>query len=286
MTAADHVLAPGGVPDDDGAPDGALDARLAAALARLAGAPTLLVALDFDGTLAPHIDEPERARALPAAREAALALAALADTRVAFVSGRALDSLLVVAEPTPELLLAGSHGVELRLSPDDEDAVGLDERETAARDALAALLHEVAEATPGSWVEVKPAGFALHTRRLDAETARRAQETARTRADAEIGDLTVRPGKDVLEFSVRDATKGDALVRLREATGADAVLYAGDDRTDEDGFAALGAGDMAIKVGTGESRAAYRVADPAEMTLALQRLLAERRRASAARADA
>lgn len=257
-------------------PETALPEALQDALRRVARVGTLLVALDFDGTLAPHVDSPEDARAIPASAEAVRALAALPATPVALVSGRALESLVHVAEPAPELLLVGSHGIELRLGPDD-DPVGLDARERERRDALERLLGEIAAASEGTWVESKPAGFALHTRRLDESTARRVQQQARERVDAGIGDLTVRAGKDVIEFAIRDATKGDAIVRLREATGADAVLYAGDDVTDEDGFAALVPGDVAIKVGEGETRAGFRVADPRAMTRVLAILLEARR---------
>src|SRR3712207_9366307 len=64
---------------------------------------------------------------------------------------------------------------------------------------------------------------------------------SRLLADAAAGpgaapDLTAKPGKDVLELAVTDADKGAALVRLRGELGADAVLYLGDDVTDEDAF--------------------------------------------------
>ena len=84
--------------------------RLVAALHELASTGRLLVALDFDGTLAPEVDDPAHARALPEAREAVLRLLALPGTRVALVSGRALGSLEEVAQ-LPEVagvvLLAG-----------------------------------------------------------------------------------------------------------------------------------------------------------------------------------
>ena len=53
------------------------DPRSLGALRELARVPHLLVALDFDGTLAPEVDSPEQARALPEAREAVLRLLAL-----------------------------------------------------------------------------------------------------------------------------------------------------------------------------------------------------------------
>ena len=83
-------------------------------------------------------------------------------------------------------------------------------------------------------------------------------------AAAGVSDaLTVRDGKDIIEFSVRDAHKGDGIERLREYTRATAVLFAGDDVTDEDGFSVLrpADGDVGVKVGEGDTAAQYRVAD-------------------------
>src|SRR5690554_7005804 len=88
---------------------------LVGALRELARTKRLLVALDFDGTLAPEVDDPEHARATPEAREAVLRLLDLPNTRVALVSGRALRSLEQVAGLPDNVLLVGSHGIELRL---------------------------------------------------------------------------------------------------------------------------------------------------------------------------
>ena len=90
------------------------------ALRAIAGVPRLLVALDFDGTLAPEVDSPEDARAIPAAQAAVERLLALPETRLAFISGRALGSLQHVTGATPETLLVGSHGVEYRLDADGD----------------------------------------------------------------------------------------------------------------------------------------------------------------------
>ncbi len=81
-----------------------------------------------------------------------------------------------------------------------------------------------------------------------------------------------RGGKDILEFAVRHVTKGDAVDRLRELRGADAVFFAGDDVTDEDAFAVLRDGDVGVKVGAGETRAGFRVTDPAALTDVLKQL--------------
>lgn len=248
-----------------------LPAPLVGALRELARVPRLLVALDFDGTLAPEVDSPEQARALPEAREAVLALRGMPNTRVALVSGRAIDSLIEVSDLPDDVLLVGSHGIELRLD-DPADAPGLDPVEAEKIETLSEVLGDVADRFDDVWLETKPAGFALHTRLAAEEDGRRAHLVALTEAQAEIEDLTVRSGKNVLEFSVRSTTKGEAIEHLRRYTHADAVFYAGDDVTDEDAFAALLADDLGLKSGPGDTVAAFRVAGPDEVALVLATL--------------
>ena len=84
---------------------------------------------------------------------------------------------------------------------------------------------------------------------------------------------------EVLELAVVETSKGTALDVLRKRTGADAVLFAGDDVTDEKAFAVLRPGDLGVKVGPGETAAEYRVDDPEQM-VALLALLSEERRIS------
>lgn len=248
----------------------ATETEMADALGRIATTSHLLVALDFDGTLAPEVDHPLRARALPEAHDAILRLVALRDTSVALVSGRALDSLTEVAEAPAEVLLVGSHGVEYRV--DGEAEVALTDEETALRGVLETILREVAEPHDSVRVETKPAGFALHTRLADDEVTDQVMAEARRRVTAEAVGVTERVGKNVLEFAVRKASKGDAVTRLREITGATAVFFAGDDVTDEDGFAVLGAHDFGLKSGSGDTAARYRVEGPADVAHVLQDL--------------
>ena len=102
-----------------------LSSALVGALRELARVRRLLVAVDFDGTLAPEVDSPEQARALPEARDAVLRLIALPGTRVAVISGRSLTSLMQVADLPDSVLLVGSHGIEIRLD-EPGDRVSLD----------------------------------------------------------------------------------------------------------------------------------------------------------------
>jgi trehalose 6-phosphate phosphatase len=255
-----------------------IPAELEAALARLATTEHLLVALDFDGTLAPFVDNPDDSRAIPEAREAVAALLEVSHTTVAYVSGRAIDSLQRVSDSADGILLVGSHGAEYRFDGVDTHPP-LSEEQRAGVHTLSAVLGAVSADHPGTWVEAKPAGFALHTRGLPADAERVAAEAARDAVAGTGLPVTVRDGKDVLEFSILSVTKGDAIRHLRDYTGATAVLYAGDDVTDEDGFAALSAGDLALKCGAGDTRAEYRVASPSEVAAVLA-TLAENRAAT------
>lgn len=248
---------------------------LVGALRELARTKRLLVALDFDGTLAPEVDDPEKARALPEARTAVLRLLGMPNTRVALVSGRALRSLEQVADLPDTALLVGSHGIEIRLdSPDIQ--LTLDTAELRQVGLLNEVLNEVADSVDQVWLEPKPAGFALHTRLATEHNSRVAHLVARSEASAEIAGLTIRQGKNVLEFSVRSTTKGEALEHLRRYTQADAVFYAGDDVTDEDAFAALTADDVGLKSGEGPTLANFRVPGPTQVARALA-LLADLR---------
>lgn len=253
-----------------------LDGALLQALERIASTERLLVALDFDGTLAPHADDPDDARALPAAREAGLALAAEPGVTVALVSGRAIESLQKVTDAPPEVLFSGSHGAEY-LVDGELTAPPLGDTAQLNLESIRRILDEVTQGVPGTWVETKAYGYALHTRLADPEHAQDAEGAAREAA-RDLGGVFVRDGKDVLEFSVVDATKADALAHMRELSEATAVLFAGDDVTDEDGFAALGPGDVGIKVGQGETRARFRVASLEHMPAVLTELLRQRER--------
>jgi trehalose 6-phosphate phosphatase len=76
-------------------------------------------------------------------------------------------------------------------------------------------------------------------------------------------------GKDVTEIRALAVTKGDAIARLID--GTDMALYAGDDVTDEDAFAALRPTDLSIHVGEGFSRAQYRIDTPASLSTLLRK---------------
>lgn len=253
------------------------DTQLAEALRELASTSRLLIALDFDGTVSPFVDNPYEARAIQEAVAPIARLEALPRTWLAYVSGRPLESLARVTESDENALLIGSHGVEVRLDGGEVD-LSLDDGELRRIDALGAALAELVERTRGAALEHKPVGFGVHTRLVDPSQVPAVHAEARAAA-ARIGGFLSRDGKDILEFAARDATKGDGIERLRERLGASAVFYAGDDVTDEDGFAVMRAGDLGLKVGDGATIATHRVEDPQAVAEVL-RLLAEARAAA------
>jgi trehalose 6-phosphate phosphatase len=227
----------------------------------------LLVALDFDGTVSAIVDRPGDARVLPEAARAIATLESLPNTWVAYVSGRPLDSLAAVTEADDAALLIGSHGVEVRL---DGGVVqlALSDDERARLEGLDEALSALVGTTPNAMLEHKPAGLGVHSRLMDQSAVPALHAAARAAADS-IGGFIERDGKDILEFAVRDATKGDGVDVLRTRVNASAVLYAGDDVTDEDAFARMHDGDIGVKVGEGQTAAAFRVADPKAVAVML-----------------
>lgn len=235
------------------------------AVRRIASRPSLLVALDFDGTLAPTVDDPAKSRALPGAMGAIETLASAEGTVVAIVSGRHLAGLREVVEVPSHVVLVGSHGAEALI---DGEEIGptLTEQENQLLHAVWAAAESVAARYSGVRLERKPAGCALHTRLASASDTEAARNETLAAVQALNGSsrVTQRDGKDILEFLVRSADKGSALQWLRERYNVTNVVFIGDDVTDEDGFRRLVAGDVGIKVGAGDTAAQYRVADPNE----------------------
>jgi trehalose 6-phosphate phosphatase len=240
---------------------------LQSAIGTLAKVPKLLIALDFDGVLAPIVQVPSEARPLPGSADALRGLAALPDTVVALVSGRGLADLRMVSGAEPPIRLVGSHGGEF----DDGGAV-LDDEQRALLDALVAELGELVDGEPGVTLESKPAGVAVHVRNAPPDVGARVMEAVRSGPAARRG-VESTPGKSVLDLSVMETSKGSALDVLRERFAADAVFFAGDDVTDETALERLRPGDVGVKVGDGDTAAPYRVPDPAAMAELLTALL-------------
>ncbi len=250
-----------------------LGGDLGAALTRIAQVPQLFIGCDYDGTLAPLVDDPTKASPLPEAVFAVRSLALLPQTTVAVVSGRALRDLATLSRLPNEIHLIGSHGSEFDLGFVQQLAPELLE----LHQRVLAELTSIARAHEGVEVETKPASVALHVRRAgDPANAARALDAVRN-GPARWPGVHVTYGHEVVELSVVVTNKGVAVTTLRGQTSASAVLYLGDDITDENVFALLHGPDVGIKIGPGPTEAAYRVDEPVDAVRALAFLLERRR---------
>lgn len=243
-----------------------IDAQLAVALEEVARASPLLVASDYDGTLARIVDDPERASPDPAAMDSLQRLSRIPGVHTAIVSGRATDALSKLTGSPRGVLLIGTHGAELP---------GASRPASAKVTALATSLEKVADCFPGVSLEMKPAGVAFHYR----GSGQPVEAALAARAVAAEFAAKIIEGKKVVEVLLVDTDKGRAIAHLRKQLGAEAVVFLGDDVTDEDAFATLGPEDVAIKVGPEPTSARYRVVDTSGVAAAL-RTLEEARRTS------
>ena len=240
----------------------ALDAALDAALTELCTRRPLMLASDYDGVLAPLVGDPSAAVPEPGVAAVLARLAALPGVTVAVVSGRGVEDLQTTSGLSGPFRWIGSHGAEFD-GP-------LPSALAARRDALAEQLRPMVAGVPGARLEVKPAAVAVHVRQV---SDRAAAAALLARVDAATDpSLTKKPGKEVLELAVTDADKGSALRRLRAELGPAAVMYLGDDVTDEDAFRTLADGDLGVKIGDGETAATLRIPDPAAAVALLRRL--------------
>jgi len=240
-----------------------------AATRLLGGSPTLL-ALDFDGTLAPLVDDPEASRTLPQGQAALAALAQVPTLRLALVSGRPAGDLVRLAAPPEETLIAGSHGAELgvvqagRLELQPHHLTPAQRSQLASFDKGLTELIQTHGSPAGAWVEHKPVAHVLHTRLVaDAAMAADLTEAAQTLGATLGAHLLV--GKSVVELAVEPAGKAEAIRYLRQLIEASIVGFAGDDTTDELALRTLEPPDVAIRVGPEPTAAEFTLADPPEM---------------------
>lgn len=245
-----------------------LDAGLQRALTEAAATPRLLVTSDFDGTLAPIVNNPADARPLSAAASALDTLSGLPDTTAALISGRALAVLRELSGAPASVQLVGSHGAEF-------DTGFAHDVDTALLARIVETLNSIAAGRPGVAVETKPASVALHVR--NASETDGADALALAREAAESWDAHTTAGKAVLEFAVIVTDKGEAVDTLRNSCEATAVVFLGDDVTDEKAFRRMRDGDVGVKVGPGETLAGFRVDSPEDVATILQFLAATRR---------
>lgn len=224
--------------------------------------------LDFDGTLAELAPTPDAVTIDPDLPATLLSLMDSLDGAVALISGRSLgelDSLTGLRLPG-----AGVHGLELRERPEMEPHLP---DESGAIDEIAAKLAPLVGGDARLILEPKPGALALHYRRAPE----REEDCRKAMAEAVSGmpGLEIMHGKMVLEVKPGHVNKGHAIEKLMSLHpfSGRIPVFAGDDRTDEDGFGVVNAlKGVTIKVGDGSSAATYRLASVGEFVAWLKQV--------------
>ena len=233
--------------------------------------PRAALFLDFDGTLAELAPQPD-AVAVPADLPPLLGrLAGALGGALAVLSGRPVAEIDHQLQPL-KLPVAGVHGVERRSADGRVQRLAVD-----GLPPLAAALQALVQAHEGLRLELKPGAIALHYRQAPDLEGLCRQAMARALASAD--GLVLLDGKRVLELMPQQASKGQALrLFLDEPPFLQRrPWFFGDDVTDESGFEAVQSlGGVAVKIGSGDSLARHRLADPQALrdwlAQALQRL--------------
>lgn len=196
-----------------------------------------LVALDYDGTLAPIVPRPEDAVAQPGIVDALAALAAHG-VQIAVVTGRPVDAALSLGglAAVPRLVLLGHYGLQRW----QDGELSSPEQGAGVPVAHQRLVDYVAEHEVGMTVEDKHHSVALHTRNAADPTGAFEAAMPMTQVLAEETGLELVPGRFVLELRPAGTDKGGALRTVVAETGTRALLFAGDDLGDLPAVAAIG----------------------------------------------
>ena len=236
--------------------------RKYAALVRAAA--ETIVGLDFDGTLAPIVDDPAEAHIHP---DAGGVLVDLAEQvlAIAVVTGRPARQALdlgglervgnAIGDAGRELYLFGQYGNE-RWSSTNRRVIG-----PRPPHGLATFIADLPRllrrlGAEDAHIEEKGLAVAVHTRRLDDPDATYDELLPAIREQAARHDLVVEPGRQVIEVRSSGMNKGIVVERLVEELDAGGFVFVGDDLGDLEAFeavAALAKGGMATLLVCSES---------------------------------
>lgn len=213
---------------------------------------------DFDGTLVDIAPSPSSVRLEEGLRDAVMALHRATGGAVALVSGRPLRDLDVFF-PGTRLAMAGQHGIERRDASGHVSCAGLS---GATLDGARRQLADIVTRHPGLLLEDKGLSLALHYRQVPrlGGYAGRLMRALQAGLGQAYG---IQTGKCVVEIRPTAADKGDAISHFmtHPPFRGRMPVFVGDDRTDEDGFAAVNRlGGLSIKVGPGRTLAKWRLA--------------------------
>jgi trehalose 6-phosphate synthase/phosphatase len=242
------------------------------AVARISAAAEVELLLDYDGTLSPFTRRPEFAAPDAELRQLLERLAQRPGRRVHILSGRTRGDVERWFGSLPVSLCA-EHGLWLR--PRGEEWALLTEPDTAWKAQVVEIMLHVVTRTAGSFIEDKTASVAWHYRDADPEFGWLQANELRLHLMGALSNLPVAvlQGDKVVEVRAQGVQKGAAVRRILEAAPGALAVAMGDDRTDEDMFAALPPDGISVHVGPNPSVARYRLSTPRAARGFLERLL-------------
>lgn len=255
-----------------------LDLNLDEIKSLVTGQESILLLLDFDGTLSEIAPRPEQATLCPGNELLLCQLAERPEFVVGVISGRSLLDVEGLVN-VPGLVYAGNHGLEIR-------GLGLDYRHPDA-DAASRTISEASHdlelrlaGVPGAFVENKTYTLTTHFRQTPPYYHDLVVSTFDdiTHPLIQSGACHVTEAKMALELRPSiDWNKGRALTLIRSRLSPDSFpIYMGDDATDEDAFGAVrSAGGVGVYVGPpgGSACATWRLDSPGDVSAALVELV-------------
>jgi trehalose-phosphatase len=196
----------------------------------------LILALDVDGTLAPIVDDPAKAKVPSATARRLRHLRAVEGVDLALVTGRDRAQLERMIS-LPGAWRVVEHGRVVIAPGERPRPPQIDAEERRRLSAFRGWAHEQARPR-GARVEEKDAAVVVHVRQLARQDAEAAEAIlSEAREAAEEAGLCCRDGRAVVEAELEPTDKGTALAKLLEMAGAASCVYAGDDLTDEPALA-------------------------------------------------
>ncbi|MBM3925766.1 MAG: bifunctional alpha,alpha-trehalose-phosphate synthase (UDP-forming)/trehalose-phosphatase [SAR202 cluster bacterium] len=231
-----------------------------------------LILLDYDGTLVPFADEPQKAAPSKDLLSLLDTLSEDQGNEVVITSGQIKNGLQRWFKSLPVTIVA-EHGAWVRNKTNNKWHLALSS-DNKWKDSVRPMLVLFTERVPGSWIEEKVFSLAWHYRKADVQMgmdAARELTDMLTNLTANL-EIQVLHGHKVVEVKSTGASKAEFFLRYLSKKPWDFILAAGDDVTDEALFRVLPQGAATVSVGFAASTAVYNLQSPAEVTVVLKKL--------------
>ena len=234
-----------------------------------------LIVLDYDGTLVPFFAHPRCATPPLAVLRTLRRIAGDRRNTVMVISGRTARDLDRFLGIIPRLWLAAEHGALVRPPASDAWEAAFPRPDAEWMSRARHEMERFGARVAGSFIEEKEFSTVWHYRTADPRSSSRlASGLAAALMDLLAGTgLQVVQGQKIVEVKAAAIHKGAIVPKMRHAASLpDFQCAMGDDRTDEDLFAAFSEGAWTVHVGRGHTVARFSVADPAEVLAMLEQL--------------